>query len=194
MITHHEAGHAVAALMTVVGDLDGPVSAWNVAGRGTGNAKITGWVTSEPAQAAFVFYAGPWAEARVQWQQPTLEDLDDIDANGRSFRETVTAAFLEGVGGTSDLAFYTEMARIDSSIPEREPDWSRELERAWPVIGTLAKELRDGLDAAEPGPHPCPELPGNDRLTATSYEIAGDDVVALVQPLLEARGIWRYVT
>lgn len=194
VITHHEAGHAVAALMTVAGDLDGPVSAWIVAGRGAGNAKIGGWVVSEPVQAAFVFYAGPWAEARVQWQPPTLDGLDDTDASGRSFRKNVRAAFLEGVGRTGDLAYYNALASIDSSIPEREPDWSRELERAWPVIGTLAKALRDGLDAAEPGPHPFAELPDNDGLTATSYEIAGHDVVALVQPLLEALGIWRTVT
>ncbi|MCV7289142.1 hypothetical protein H7J87_27825 [Mycolicibacterium wolinskyi] len=194
VITHHEAGHAVAALMTVAGDLEGPVSACIVAGRGTGNTKINDWVIDEPVQAAFVFYAGPWAEARVQWRQPALEGLDDTDASGRSFRMAVRAAFLEGVGRTGDLAYYNGMAKIDSSIPERETDWSRALERAWPVIGALAKALRDGLDAAEPGPHPYAELPDNDGLTATRYEIAGDDVVALVQPQLEARGIWRSVT
>lgn len=193
VITHHEAAHAVAALMTVVGKLNGGVSATIVAGRGAGNAKINGWTSSEPVQGAFVFYAGPWAEARVQWQQPALEGLEDIDANGRSFRDTVRAAFMEGVGSTSDLACYNHMASIDPSIPERESDWSRELERAWEVIGTLAQKLRDGLEAAEPGPHPQPTLPGNDRLTMKQYEIAGDKVVALVQPLLEARGLWRFI-
>ncbi|OBB06435.1 hypothetical protein A5731_16565 [Mycolicibacterium conceptionense] len=150
VITHHEAGHAIAALMTVVGDLNGRVSATIVAGRGTGYAEIVHWLTREPVQAAFVFYAGPWAEARVQWQQPALEGLDDTDANGRSFRETVTTAFRDAphFGGTSDLALYTELTTIDSSIPEREPYWSRELERAWPVIQELAGTLRDGLDGA----------------------------------------------
>ncbi|GJJ21958.1 hypothetical protein [Mycolicibacterium mageritense] len=197
VITHHEAGHAVAALMTVVGDLDGRVSATIVAGRGTGYAEIVHWLTREPVQAAFVFYAGPWAEARVQWQQPALEGLDDTDANGRSFRETVAAAFRDAAhfGGTSDLALYTELSTIDSSIPEREPYWSRELERAWPVIQELAGTLRDELDSAEPGPGPyAEELPANRHRTMISAEMAAADVVALVQPRLEERGIWRYIT
>lgn len=195
MITHHEAGHAVAALMTVVGELDGPVSASIVAGQGAGNAKIGRWVTREPAQAAFIFYAGPWAEARVQWSRPALERLDDTDAHGRSFHEMVTAAFKDAVhfGGTSDLAMYTEQVRIDPSIPDREPDWSCELERAWPVIEALANALQDGLDTAAPRPHPYAQLPGNEHLTMRCTEIAAADVVALVQPLLEARRIWRYI-
>lgn len=89
VITHHEAGHAVAALMTVVGDLDGPVTATLVAGRGTGNAKVASWVTSEPVQAACIFYAGPWAEARVQWVKATLDCLDDTADDGTSFRDAL---------------------------------------------------------------------------------------------------------
>ncbi|WP_133057898.1 hypothetical protein [Mycolicibacterium conceptionense] len=194
LITHHEAGHAIAALMTAVGDLDGGVSVCILAGRGNGNAQIGDWVTGEPVQAAFVFYAGPWAEARVQWQQPSLEGLDDTDGNGESFRDRVRAAFLEGVGVTSDLASYNEMARIDSSIPKREPYWARELERAWPVIKELANALRGGLDSAEPEPGPGTELPANRDRKMKRFKMADTDVVALVQPLLEARGIWRTVT
>lgn len=192
VITHHEAGHAVAALMTVDAELDGPVSASVVAGQGAGNAKIARWVIPEPTQAAFIFYAGPWAEARVQWPRPALSRLDDTDANGRSFHETVTAAFKEGVhfGGASDLAMYTEQVGVDPNIPAREQDWSCELERAWPVIETLANALRDGL---QPRPHPYAELPGNECLTMKYTEIAAADVMALVRPLLEARRIWRYV-
>jgi hypothetical protein len=77
VVTHHEAGHAVAALMTVVGDLDGSVTATLLGGKGTGNAHVASGVTSVPVQAAFIFYAGPWAEARVQWVKSALDCLDD---------------------------------------------------------------------------------------------------------------------
>jgi len=195
LITHHEAGHAVAALMTVDGDLDGSATVTLVCGRGTGNVNPARGVPSEPAQAAFIFYAGPWAEARVQWAKAALDCLGDTTDDGTSFRETVVAAFKNAnLGGVSDLAMYNQQVSADPSIPGREPDWSHELERAWPIIQSLANALRDGLGSAEPAPHPYPELPGNHHLTMTSYRMPAGEVLALVQPLLEASGMWRSVS
>lgn len=96
--------------------------------------------------------------------------------------------------GLSDLAMYTEQTSIDPSIPNREPYWSRELERAWPAIQRLAQALRDGLDSAQPEPHPYAELPANRHLTMNRFAMPGGEVLALVQPLLEARGLWRCIT
>ncbi|MCA2244873.1 MULTISPECIES: hypothetical protein [Mycobacteriaceae] len=194
-ITHHEAGHAVAVLMTVLGDLDGPVTVSMVAGRGTGNAKITRWVAGQPAQVAFVFYAGPWAEARAQWAHPVLGGLDESDDRGIPFREAVIAAFKDAphFGGGSDLAMYMQQVRVDPSIPSMEAYWSGDLECAWPAIQKLAAALRDGLSSADPEPGPYSELPANRDRVMRKFEIPAGEVLALVQPLLEARGIWRSV-
>ena len=132
----------------------------------------------------------------MQWAKAALDCLGDTTDDGTSFRETVVAAFknASNLGGASDLAMYNQQVSADPSIPDREPDWSHELERAWPIIQSLANALRDGLDSAEPAPHPFAELPGNHHLTMTPYRMPAGEVLALVQPLLEASGMWRSVS
>src|SRR4051812_25955044 len=92
LITHNEAGHAVAALTTkdTVFDEDVTVTVTVINGRGAGTNVLL--LSGHPVQDAFIVYAGPWAEARVQRGEP-VRTLDDADNNGRSFREAVTAAF-----------------------------------------------------------------------------------------------------
>lgn len=193
VVTHHEAGHAVATLMTVDNKLDDQltVTVAVVDGRGTGNGNVL--VSGDhPAQAAFIVYAGPWAEARVQWGKP-VHTLDDTNDDAMSFRGMVKAAFDDAphFGGGSDGARYAALADADPSIPDNEPYWSGELERAWPVIDKLADALRDRLNDAEPEEHPYAVLNPNGKMQRVS--MPGPGVVALVQPLLEGRGMWHYL-
>jgi len=194
-ITHHEAGHAVAALMTVNNQLDdqSTVTVTLIDGcRGTGNGDLL--VSGDhPVQAAFIFYAGPWAEVRVQWGKP-LHTLDDTNDHGMSFRRMVEAAFNDAshFGGGSDGARFATLAHDDPSIPENEPYWSGELERAWPIIAKLAGALRDRLKSAEAEPGPYAELNPNRTMQRTS--MPNREVVALVQLELEQRGMWHYLT
>jgi hypothetical protein len=191
VITHHEAGHAVATLMTVdneVGDQSTvTVAVVDERGTGNGNLLVSG---DHPIQAAFIFYAGPWAEARVQWSTP-VHTLDDTNDDGKSFRETVKAAFDDAADfdGGSDSAYYAALADADPSIPDNEPYWSCELERAWPVIDQLAHALRDGLNNAVPDTESLAAL-GHTIRTAS---MPGPEVVALVQPLLVELGMWHYL-
>ena len=70
VITRHEAGHAVAALMTRDTAFDDRVTVTvtliNGRGAGTNGLRVPG----HPVQDAFIFYAGPWSEARAQWGEP----------------------------------------------------------------------------------------------------------------------------
>lgn len=194
-ITHHEAGHAVAALMTVNNELDDQltvtvtlIDGWR--GTGNGDLLVSG---DHPVQAAFIFYAGPWAEARMQWGKP-LHTLDDTNDHGMSFRKIVKDAFNDAshFGGGSDGARYATLAHDDPSIPEKEPYWSGELERAWPIIEKLAGALRDRLNSAAPEQGPYPELNPNRKMQRAS--MPNREVVALIQPELEAREMWHYLT
>jgi len=195
VITHHEAGHAVATLMTVDNELDGQstVTVALVDGRGTGNGnlRVSG---DHPLQgAAFIVYAGPWAEARVQWDKP-VHTLDDTNDDGMSFCGMVKAAFDDAphFGGGSDGDYYDELSDSDPSILDNEPYWSGELERAWPVIEKLADALRDRLNDAEPEEHPYAVLDAN-RAMMQRATMPSPEVVELVGPLLKERGMWHYL-
>jgi hypothetical protein len=84
LTAHHEAGHAVAALL-----------------RGAELTSITIDPTPERAgytgfrgkrwDSQFFTYAGPWAEARSQW---TEDSLDGVDDDGCLFGDYVVYAFL----------------------------------------------------------------------------------------------------
>jgi hypothetical protein len=195
VITHHEAGHLVAALMTVDNLLDGKltVTVALVGGRGTGSGDVL--VSGDhPVQAAFIFYAGPWAEARVEWGKP-VNTLDDANDDGALFREMVAEAFGSAAdfGGGSDRARYAECVNAVASIPGNEPYWSGQLENAWPVIEKLADALRDRLNDADPQDDPfAAVLGGNSTMQIASMTNA--EVVELVKPLLEAYGMWRYLS
>lgn len=190
MIAHHEAGHAVAALMTADTEFNEQesVRVTIINGVGTGHGPPVS--NDHPVQAAFILCAGPWAEARVQWGKPVY-GLDDIDDSGTSFRQAMAAAFDDAatLSGRSDRARYAVLAKADPSIPDREQDWSDELERAWPVIDTLARALRIRLCNAESDVDSMAAV-GHVRRTAS---MPNREVVALVQPLLEERRMWRYL-
>jgi hypothetical protein len=188
-VTHHEAGHTVAALMTVHGEVGDHVGVRLDARRGVGTSHLTP-PTGCPVHAALIFYAGPWAEARVQWGKP-VHTLDDTNDDGMPFRGMVKAAFDDAtdVGGTSDRTAYAEYVSADPSIPDNEQYWSGELERAWPVIEKLADALMDRLETHD---SPLAAIDPNRKTQIAS--MSGHEVVGLVKPLLEACGMWRYLS
>jgi Peptidase M50B-like len=147
LTAHHEAGHAVAALMR------GGSQLRSITIEPTTNyLGHTGW-RGKPCDSAFVTYAGPWAEARAQWEPPALDDEDD---DGYTFEDYVTAAFLRNAAG--DGEDYRRAQEADAAMygPEfahlaygREEHWSRELEQSWSAIRQLAAMLMDGPVSAE---------------------------------------------
>jgi hypothetical protein len=117
--------------------------------------------------------------------------LDDTDSGGTSFLDMINRAF-ESAGnldGEGDRARYCQVETEYPGTWENEPHWSDELERAWPAIQELASALRDGLDKAEPDTKTLAAL----NRTLYQFTIPGSEVVALVRPLLEERGQWRYI-
>jgi len=94
--------------------------------------------------SAFVIYAGPWAEARCQWDQPTLDGEDD---EGLTFDDYLTGAWMRN--GPGDFADYQRGRAADAElfgphadlVDRREETWSFELERQWPVIRAVADRL-----------------------------------------------------
>lgn len=190
VITHHEAAHAVAALMTANTELDDRmnVSVGLIDGGVAGGHSEVLVSNNHPVQAAFIFYAGPWAEVRVEWRRP-VNNLDETDESGVSFHRIVEKKFTYGPG--SDGARYLELNQVVLNIPDNAPYWSSQLEMVWPVTDKLADALRDRLNAAEPQPY-LPGLGANRTMRWAS--MSNGEAVALVRPLLEARGLWRYLS
>jgi hypothetical protein len=139
LTAHHEAGHAVAALMRGGGELVSvtiePTAEY---------AGHTG-LRSKPFDIAFVTYAGPWAEARAQW--PAEVPLDAEDGDGCVFDDYILAAWW--ANATGDLAEYKRRCEADAELLGdhahllhlREETWCRELDDRWPAIQQIAKLL-----------------------------------------------------
>jgi hypothetical protein len=102
--------------------------------------------------SAFITYAGPWAEARTQWTEHTLDGEDD---DGDTFNIYVLAAFLRNTHGDGDDYRRARAADPWAALAEREgidreQIWNGELEeRAWPVIQQAAALLMSGPVAAD---------------------------------------------
>jgi hypothetical protein len=106
LTAHHEAGHAVAALVCRGGKLisitiDPPPKHPEYAG--DTNVKV-----ERPPDLHFAVYAGPWAEARSQWTRDNLDSLDDEDDHGRPFRCYVRKAF-DVINRDGDSVKYFEL-------------------------------------------------------------------------------------
>jgi len=116
----------------------------------------TDFETSGCVDYAFIVYAGPWAEARAGWTEPTIDDAV-LDATGRSFAAHVAAAFSFN---TSDWVEYEQEMGGDFSAVSNaglaemfgwefewprmtppEPTWPAELEARWPEIQELATRM-----------------------------------------------------
>ena len=139
---HHEAGHAVAAVM-----------------RGHELRALTVEATEEfrgftgyrgrPVDDAFIGWAGPWAQGRALWRGDAGGDsltLDAVDEEGIEFRDYISAAFL--TGGDGDLhavdRYVDELSGLGLDLPSPEATWCRELELVWPVILGVAARLLHG--------------------------------------------------
>jgi hypothetical protein len=141
LTAHHEAGHAVAAVMRGEGEFRSitiePTAEY------LGHTGFRG----KPCDSAFVTYAGPWAEARAQWPHPTLDGEDD---DGCIFGDYVASAFLLNAEG--DAADYRRHCADDAAqlgdhahlLGSREDVWRYELGREWPVIQQVATRLLAG--------------------------------------------------
>jgi hypothetical protein len=152
---HHEAGHAVAALMRGGGECHGITLEPTGTHWGMTRTRTKMFVDD----AAFSTYAGPWADARAQWPAGLPIDEHDDDG-GYWFHERVTETFEDN--GDDDLENYEPAWENDPvqqairsgklTLPEGcppmtqewyEAKWSRELEDVWPVIQALATRLLD---------------------------------------------------
>ncbi len=170
-IAHHEAGHAVAALMRGSGELLSitiePTDDYLGRTSHLGNP----WGDDD----MFVTFAGPWAEARARWPLPSLVGED---GDGRVFDDYLADAWLAAEDGDQDV--YDELRdewakpyRDDIStryegifdqdidhviqfaashgivLPgerreRQERCWASELEDAWGVIQQVAELLLAG--------------------------------------------------
>lgn len=103
----------------------------------------------------FVTYAGPWAEARVQW--PAALSIDSVNAKGRSFIQEVEDALWSNESDLRDYApdldFFPSdhlIAALSGEEPQpvipgpHDQAWFGELERCWPVMQFVASELLSG--------------------------------------------------
>jgi hypothetical protein len=157
LTAHHEAGHAVAALMRGGGEVVSITIVPTPEYFGFTHTRVKIFDT------AFLTYAGPLAEARSHWPEgvPLDDEYGDDDDDDVTFGDYVTAAFIRNADG--DLEKYVEcwktdpaLAAIDSgllsapegvSVPTQgsvEAGWDTELERyAWPAVRALAVRLLD---------------------------------------------------
>ena len=148
----HEAGHAVAALMR------GGSSLLSVSLSDTHGEGIT-WHRSHVWDQPFIAYAGPWAEARYEWGDRPLDDLND---DGCTFEDELAGCLFQG--GSDDsvvidralgLGSIAAELGLDAGNPDavnrlreiaaaRESVWQMELERAWLAVCAVAPRLVAG--------------------------------------------------
>jgi hypothetical protein len=137
---HHEAGHAVAAVMRGGGVLVSITIDPTEDYLGHTQFRVKRW------DAAFATFAGPWAEARSRWPG------GEVDDDGCVLDDYVTAAFMANPNDLSDYGDHLERERnqYGGHWPEvihpgkREAWWSTELEGCWPVIQAVARLLLNG--------------------------------------------------
>ena len=143
-LAHHEAGHAVAAVVrggtlhdVFLGKVD-----WSTDDDSADTPGGTMHQTAWEAQP-FVTFAGPWAEAI--WMLEHEDDVDDID-------EALGYAWDNNIDG--DAAKYEDRVSILSGAAAQlgfptigrawEWQWSNEFEPLWPVVCQVAALLIDG--------------------------------------------------
>lgn len=175
--------------MVANGDVGGKVSATIIAGRGAGYAELH-LGSDQPAQSAFVYFAGPWAGARTLWPAQSLASLGDISDSKPFYRALDESFTRSGAGEHSDQYEY-EKHTAAAGVEGSEPRWSAELERVWPVIGKLATELRSRLEDGSPE---LIDFGGPVQCWVRQAEMPRAEVVELVQPLLKELGCWRCVS
>lgn len=135
---HHEAGHAVAAVMRGGSTLTSITLQDDHSG-------IT-WHRGKPTDGPFIAYAGPWAEARHSW--PEGVPLDGQDDEWLTFDDYVAGVFLHQSGDLEALRPHDEQVQqlraqgVD--VPGGYAVWDHELERVWPVVREVAGRLLDG--------------------------------------------------
>jgi hypothetical protein len=144
LTAHHEAGHAVAALMRGAGEL------LSITIKASGDAAGRTVTRHKVFDAAFVTFAGPWAEARAQWPLPTLDGEDDMGCAFGDYLTTAWWANVDGDGDTYEDNLAAEVAMYGGQWPaimdprKREEGWAIELEDSWPVIQAIADLLLRG--------------------------------------------------
>ena len=140
IVAHHEAGHAVAAVMRG-GSL---LLSVELSPGGPERDGIT-WARAKQFDSAFMSWSGPWAEARYQWGERAL---DAEDEDGATFSDYVAGVFL--AGGRDDAGAIRQSRRAEpyqvpaELIAASERVWSMELERAWPAVQEVARLLIAG--------------------------------------------------
>lgn len=136
---HHEAGHAVAAVLRGGSSLTS-VTLSEAHGEG-----IT-WGRHKPADSSFFAYAGPWAEARYAW--PADVPLDGEDAEWLTFEDYVTGVILHQPSDAAAVAAHDQqvmdLRAQGLDVPAAYTVWHDELERVWPAVQQVAAWLLDG--------------------------------------------------
>lgn len=146
---HHEAGHAVAAVARG-GTFDG----LTIEATTTRDGRVH--VTYERRHHDFVTFAGPWADARVDWGD---RPPNGVDADGSTFHDYLRASLRVNA---DDLRLYvpsrnlpTELFEADSfggDAPEiplaRDESWYAELESYWPTMQLMADMVLRGEHVA----------------------------------------------
>jgi hypothetical protein len=140
----HEGGHAVAAYMRGGGEVR------SITVESTHEHAGLTHTRHKPCDAAFIIYAGPWAEARTQWAAEL--PLDAHDDDGMTFDDYLLAAWLHNADGDADD--YRHAQELDAAmlgdgittevLDAREHIWCRELEARWPTIQQIAALLIRG--------------------------------------------------
>ena len=143
-IAYHEAGHVVATTMR------GSARFNSLDLRRHPDRDGITYMSHYPWDTPFLCFAGPWAEARLNWGDRPMDDEDD---EGCVFRDHLTGMTLPGAPGRGDWEqsrLYDPLASCPDGMDreqwedfyqQRQDTWCYELERQWPLIQAVADHI-----------------------------------------------------
>lgn len=141
VIAHHEAGHAVTAVLR-----GGNVIEIEVTQERQRKGLTVYETANEGDDKPWVAFAGPWAEARYSWPDLVLDSpLAVHPANGLSFIQHLLNTLCPDKNSwQQDILGFEESAFFDD--PRNWPFIAMELEAYWPTVRAIAQRLLDGRE------------------------------------------------
>ncbi|CAM3829609.1 M50 family metallopeptidase [Tsukamurella strandjordii] len=141
LAAHHEAGHAMAAVMRGGSSLRAASIDLDRPGHGLTRFRSAQW------DFGFIAYAGPWAEARFKWGDRPLDERDEDDCEFSGYVVGVLVNQPDDATAWRSWLHAPEQESLRKALADQgmtfapEVGWERDLEAVWTQIQALATRI-----------------------------------------------------